>query len=36
MLLEHGAERNAATDDERTALSIAEDQGHDAVAALLR
>jgi ankyrin repeat protein len=35
-LLEHGADPTLATDDGRTALSIAEAEGHDEVAALLR
>jgi ankyrin repeat protein len=35
-LLEHGADPRPATDDGRTALAIAEEQGHEEVAALLR
>ena len=35
-LLDHGAEAGPATEDGRTALAIAEEQGHDEVAALLR
>ena len=35
-LLDHGAEVDPATEDGRTALAIAEEQGHDEVAALLR
>jgi ankyrin repeat protein len=36
-LLAHGADTSAATDDDgRTALAIAEAEGHDEVAALLR
>jgi ankyrin repeat protein len=35
-LLDHGAAVDPATEDGRTALTIAEEQGHDEVAALLR
>jgi ankyrin repeat protein len=35
-LLDRGADPEAATDDGRTALSIAEEQGHEDVATLLR
>jgi ankyrin repeat protein len=35
-LLAHGADPNAETDDGRTPLAIAEQEGHEDVAALLR
>ena len=35
-LLDHGAEVDPPTEDGRTALGIADEQGHDDVAALLR
>ena len=35
-LLAHGADPRAVTDEGRTPLSFAEEQGHDDVAALLR
>jgi ankyrin repeat protein len=35
-LIGRGAEIDTATEDGRTALAIAEEQGHDEVAALLR